>query len=60
MICRLLEEQICTEANIPSISSINRIIRDKGIRSPQPQVRVLSEQENRFLYVYNLSNATND
>ncbi|XP_052820828.1 uncharacterized protein LOC128246596 isoform X2 [Mya arenaria] len=28
---KLLEEGICTEKNIPSISSINRIIRDKGI-----------------------------
>ncbi|XP_074654788.1 uncharacterized protein LOC141908590 [Tubulanus polymorphus] len=28
---RLLEEGICTEKNIPSISSINRIIRDKSI-----------------------------
>ena len=28
---RLLEEGICNEKNIPSISSINRIIRDKAI-----------------------------
>jgi len=28
---RLLEEGICHEKNIPSISSINRIIRDKSI-----------------------------
>ena len=27
---RLLDENICTERNIPSISSINRIIRDKA------------------------------
>ena len=30
--CRLLDEDICSEANIPSISSINRIIRDKGFK----------------------------
>ncbi|KAK2163564.1 hypothetical protein LSH36_77g02048 [Paralvinella palmiformis] len=28
---RLLEEGVCTEKNIPSISSINRIIRDKSL-----------------------------
>ncbi|XP_052826656.1 probable serine/threonine-protein kinase nek3 isoform X3 [Octopus bimaculoides] len=28
---KLLEDQVCTEKNIPSISSINRIIRDKAI-----------------------------
>ena len=28
---RLLEENICCERNIPSISSINRIIRDKSL-----------------------------
>ena len=28
---RLLGENICSEKNIPSISSINRIIRDKAI-----------------------------
>jgi hypothetical protein len=27
--CRLIEDGICTEKNVPSISSINRIIRDK-------------------------------
>ena len=30
---RLLEDQVCNEANIPSISSINRIIRDKGFKA---------------------------
>ena len=29
--CRLLGDGICNEKNIPSISSINRIIRDKAI-----------------------------
>lgn len=29
--CRLLADKICNEKNIPSISSINRIIRDKAI-----------------------------
>ena len=28
---RLLQENICTEKNIPSISSINRIIRDRAM-----------------------------
>ena len=28
---KLIDEQVCTEQNAPSISSINRIIRDKGI-----------------------------
>ncbi|KAK7094287.1 uncharacterized protein [Littorina saxatilis] len=28
---KLLQDQVCTEKNIPSISSINRIIRDKAI-----------------------------
>lgn len=29
--CRLLEDGICNDKNIPSISSINRVIRDKAI-----------------------------
>jgi 'Paired box' domain len=28
---RLLDDGICSEANVPSISSINRIIRDKTL-----------------------------
>jgi paired box protein 2 len=28
---RLLQDQVCSEKNIPSISSINRIIRDKAM-----------------------------
>lgn len=33
---RLLDDNICSEKNIPSISSINRIIRDKSLVNRRP------------------------
>ena len=29
--CRLIDDGVCSEATVPSISSINRIIRDKSL-----------------------------
>lgn len=41
---RLLQDNVCTEKNIPSISSINRIIRDKAMTHRRGFDFGLSEQ----------------
>ena len=46
---RLLEDQVCNEANIPSISSINRIIRDKGFKA---HIQVPANSLTTYMCIY--------
>jgi len=49
--CSLVDEGVCSEQNVPSISSINRIIRHESVTSRRTTLRA-TQDDVRASYVH--------